>query len=60
MVTHTGPTSHWVEAGSSRLAITLWGHTLDQHHTGLMGQIMLSDALSFVFELSQPYDVKLK
>ena len=27
MGTHPGPTSHWVEA--------LWGHTLDQHHTGL-------------------------
>ena len=28
MGTHTGSTSHWVE-------IALWGHTLDQHHTGL-------------------------
>ena len=27
MGTHPGPTSHWVEA--------LWGHTLDQHYTGL-------------------------
>ena len=35
MGTHTGPTSHWVEAGGSRLTIALWGHTLDQHHTGL-------------------------
>ena len=35
MGTHTGPTSYWVEAGGSRLTIALWGHTLDQHHTGL-------------------------
>ena len=35
MGTHTGPTSHWIEASWSRLAIALWGHTLDQHHTGL-------------------------
>ena len=35
MGTHTEPTSHWVEAGWSRLTIALWEHTLDQHHTGL-------------------------
>ena len=45
---HTGPISHWVEAGGIKLTIALWGHTglrqltialwghtLDQHHTGL-------------------------
>ena len=32
MGTHTGSTSHWVEAS---LKVALWGHTLDQHHTGL-------------------------
>ena len=30
---HTGPTSHWVEAGWQTTA--LWGDTLYQHHTGL-------------------------
>ena len=35
LLTHTGPTSHWVEACGSRLTIAPWGHTLDQHHTGL-------------------------
>ena len=35
MGTHTGPTAHWVEAGWSRLTVALWGHTLDQQHTGL-------------------------
>ena len=33
--THARLTLHWVEAGWSRLTIALWGHTLDQHHTGL-------------------------
>ena len=48
---HTEPTSHWVEAGWQllyrgthwinitlgwgRLTTALWGHILDQHHTGL-------------------------
>ena len=30
-----GQTPHWVETGWSRLTIALWGHTLDQYHTGL-------------------------
>ena len=34
MRTHTWPTPDWVESNWRRLAIALWGHTVDQHHTG--------------------------
>ena len=32
MGTHTRPTSHWVEAGGSRLTIALWGHIVQKSH----------------------------